>query len=120
MRNGIFTGNNTARIPGTRPLFYGYGHHVKSESNNDLKGNGMSNEYQSTSINPDVFEQFLTLLNTHCQSSEESLAMLSTLCFDLMMKCGIQSMDSLMLNGMGISMQLQGIDNHNCTTWNIH
>ncbi len=52
----------------------------------------MSNEYQSTSINPDVFEQFLTLLNTHCQSSEESLAMLSTLCFDLMMKCGIQSM----------------------------
>ena len=44
----------------------------------------MSNEYQSTSINPDVFEQFLTLLNTHCQSSEESLAMLSTLCFDEM------------------------------------
>lgn len=40
----------------------------------------MSNEYQSTSINPDVFEQFLTLLNTHCKSSEAALAMLSTLC----------------------------------------
>lgn len=35
----------------------------------------MSNEYQSTSINPDVFEQFLTLLNTHCKSSETALAM---------------------------------------------
>ncbi|EPN1938147.1 hypothetical protein ACTV7A_005465, partial [Escherichia coli] len=76
----------------------------------------MKDEIQSTSINPKVVEQFLVLLNTHCQSSEESLAMLSTLCFDLMMKCGIQSMDSLMVNGMGISMQLQGIDNHNCTT----
>ncbi|EEU4687141.1 hypothetical protein C3U77_004484 [Escherichia coli] len=80
----------------------------------------MKDEIQSTSINPKVVEQFLVLLNTHCQSSEESLAMLSTLCFDLMMKCGIQSMDSLMVNGMGISMQLQGIDNHNCTTRNIH
>lgn len=40
----------------------------------------MSNEYQSTSINPDVFEQFFTLLNTHCKSSEAALAMLSTLC----------------------------------------
>ncbi|MDF0687163.1 hypothetical protein [Escherichia coli] len=38
----------------------------------------MSNEYQSTSINPDVFEQFFTLLNTHCKSSEAALAMLST------------------------------------------
>ncbi|EJN3623786.1 hypothetical protein QSF38_005229 [Escherichia coli] len=64
----------------------------------------MKDEIQSTSINPEVVEQFLVLLNTHCQSSEESLAMLSTLCFDLMMKCGIQSMDSLMVNGMGISM----------------
>ncbi|EER5017737.1 hypothetical protein GLO37_13645 [Escherichia coli] len=80
----------------------------------------MKDEIQSTSINPEVVDQFLALLNTHCQSSEESLAMLSTLCFDLMMKCGIQSMDSLMVNGMGISMQLQGIDNHNSTTRNIH
>ena len=80
----------------------------------------MKDEIQSMCLTPDIVKQFNTLLNTHCQSSEESLAMLSTLCFDLMMKCGIQSMDSLMLNGMGISMQLQGIDNHNCTTWNIH
>ena len=80
----------------------------------------MKDEIQSMCLTPDIVKQFITLLNTHCQSSEESLAMLSTLCFDLMIKCGIQSMDSLMLNGMGISMQLQGIDNHNCTTWNIH
>lgn len=49
----------------------------------------MSNEYQSTSINPDVFEQFLTLLNTHCKSSETALAMLSTLCYELMRRSGI-------------------------------
>ncbi|HFF3383715.1 TPA: hypothetical protein ACGCOJ_005270, partial [Escherichia coli] len=87
--NSIFTGNYTARTPGTRSLFYGYRHHVKSGSNNDLKGNTMSNEYQSTSINPDVFEQFLTLLNTHCKSSEAELAMLSTLCYELMRRSGI-------------------------------
>ena len=80
----------------------------------------MSNEYQSTSINPDVFEQFLTLLNTHCQSSEEALGMLSALCFELMMKCGVQSINSLMVNGMGISMQLQGIDIAERPGKNIH
>ncbi|EHQ5579439.1 hypothetical protein KRD06_004166, partial [Escherichia coli O2] len=53
----------------------------------------MSNEYQSTSINPDVFEQFLTLLNTHCKSSETALAMLSTLCYELMRRSGIHSLD---------------------------
>ena len=52
----------------------------------------MSNEYQSTSINPDVFEQFLTLLNTHCKSSETALAMLSTLCYELMRRSGILSL----------------------------
>ncbi|CDK86993.1 FIG00642036: hypothetical protein [Escherichia coli IS29] len=36
--------------------------------------------------------------------------MLSTLCYNLMVTCGIHSMDSQMLNGHGISMQLQGID----------
>lgn len=70
----------------------------------------MSNEYQSTSINPDVFEQFLTLLNTHCKSSETALAMLSTLCYELMRRSGIHSLDSLMLNGEGILIQLQGAD----------
>lgn len=69
----------------------------------------MSNEYQSTSINPDVFEQFLTLLNTHCKSSETALAMLSTLCYELMRRSGIHSLDSLMLNGEGILIQLQGL-----------
>lgn len=70
----------------------------------------MSNEYQSTSINPDVFEQFFTLLNTHCKSSEAALAMLSTLCYELMRRSGIHSLDSLMLNGEGILIQLQGAD----------
>ncbi|HAJ6753281.1 TPA: hypothetical protein HNC95_21445 [Escherichia coli] len=46
MHNSIFTGNYTARIPGTRSLFYGYRHHVKSGSNNDLEGNTMSNDSQ--------------------------------------------------------------------------
>ncbi len=57
-----------------------------------------------------LFEQFLALMNTHCKSSEEALTMLNTLCYNLMMTCGIDSMDSQMLNGHGISMQLQGID----------
>lgn len=38
----------------------------------------MKDEIHSTSINPDVVEQFLALMNTHCKSSEEALAMLST------------------------------------------
>ncbi|EFI3882034.1 hypothetical protein EFV10_25010 [Escherichia coli] len=44
---------------------------------------------------PGCFEQFLTLLNTHCKSSETALAMLSTLCYELMRKCGINYLDSL-------------------------
>ncbi|EFK6286596.1 TPA: hypothetical protein HIA32_005237, partial [Escherichia coli] len=44
----------------------------------------MKDEIHSTSINPDVVEQFLALMNTHCKSSEEALAMLSTLCYNLM------------------------------------
>ena len=70
----------------------------------------MKDEIQSMCLTPDIVKQFNTLLNTHCQSSEEALGMLSALCFELMMKCGVQSINSLMLNGMGISMQLQGID----------
>ncbi len=38
----------------------------------------MKDEIHSTSINPDVVEQFLALMNTHCKSSEEALTMLST------------------------------------------
>lgn len=53
----------------------------------------MKDEIHSTSINPDVVEQFLALMNTHCKSSEEALAMLSTLCYNLMVTCGIHSMD---------------------------
>ncbi|MCZ5470158.1 hypothetical protein O5697_28360 [Escherichia coli] len=70
----------------------------------------MKDEIQSMCLTPDIVKQFNTLLNTHCQSSEEALGMLSALCFELMMKCGVQSINSLMVNGMGISMQLQGID----------
>lgn len=69
----------------------------------------MKDEIQSMCLTPDIVKQFNTLLNTHCQSSEEALGMLSALCFELMMKCGVQSINSLMLNGMGISMQLQGL-----------
>ncbi|EEZ1633577.1 hypothetical protein E8211_005074, partial [Escherichia coli] len=78
--------------------------------NNKKQGHIMKDEIHSTSINPDVVEQFLALMNTHCKSSEEALTMLSTLCYNLMMTCGINSMDSQMLNGHGISIQLQGID----------
>ncbi len=46
--------------------------------------------------------------------------MLSALCFELMMKCGVQSINSLMVNGMGISMQLQGIDIAERPCKNIH
>ena len=42
----------------------------------------MKDEIHSTSINPDVVEQFLALMNTHCKSSEEALTMLSTLCYN--------------------------------------
>ena len=70
----------------------------------------MKDEIQSMCLTPDIVKQFNTLLNTHCQSSEEALGMLSALCFELMMKCGVQSINSLMVNGIGISMQLQGID----------
>ena len=80
----------------------------------------MKDEIQSMCLTPDIVKQFNTLLNTHCQSSEESLAMLSTLCFDLMMKFGVQSINSLMVNGMGISMQLQGIDIAERPGKNIH
>ncbi|MDM8927084.1 hypothetical protein QU862_30140 [Escherichia coli] len=80
----------------------------------------MKDEIHSTSINPDVVEQFLALMNTHCKSSEEALTMLSTLCYNLMMTCGIYSMDSQMLNGHGISMQLQGIDIAERPGTNIH
>lgn len=69
----------------------------------------MKDEIQSMCLTPDIVKQFNTLLNTHCQSSEEALGMLSALCFELMMKCGVQSINSLMVNGMGISMQLQGL-----------
>ncbi|GHL23120.1 hypothetical protein ECZU24_59610 [Escherichia coli] len=67
----------------------------------------MKDEIQSMCLTPDIVKQFNTLLNTHCQSSEEALGMLSALCFELMMKCGVQSINSLMVNGMGISMQLR-------------
>ena len=70
----------------------------------------MKDEIQSMCLTPDIVKQFNTLLNTHCQSSEEALGMLSALCFELMMKCGVQSINSLMVNGIGISMQLPGID----------
>ena len=75
---------------------------------------------QSMCLTPDVVKKFNTLLNTHCQSSEEALGMLSALCFELMMKCGVQSINSLMVNGMGISMQLQGIDIAERPGKNIH
>ena len=71
-------------------------------------------------LTPDIVKQFNTLLNTHCQSSEEALGMLSALCFELMMKCGVQSINSLMVNGMGISMQLLGIDIAERPGKNIH
>lgn len=51
----------------------------------------MKDEIQSMCLTPDIVKQFNTLLNTHCQSSEEALGMLSALCFELMMKCGVQS-----------------------------
>ncbi|EEU4199624.1 hypothetical protein FQG67_20765 [Escherichia coli] len=88
--------------------------------NNKKQGHIMKDEIHSTSINPDVVEQFLALMNTHCKSSEEALTMLSTLCYNLMMTCGIHSMDSQMLNGHGISMQLQGIDIAERPGKNIH
>ncbi|END1552793.1 hypothetical protein ABLL57_005079 [Escherichia coli] len=80
----------------------------------------MKDEIQSMCLTPDIVKQFNTLLNTHCQSSEEALGMLSALCFELMMKCGVQSINSLMVNGMGISMQLQGIDITERPGKNIH
>ncbi|EFD4203460.1 hypothetical protein CN712_004721 [Escherichia coli] len=80
----------------------------------------MKDEIQSMCLTPDIVKQFNTLLNTHCQSSEEALGMLSTLCYNLMMTCGIHSMDSQMLNGHGISMQLQGIDIAERPGKNIH
>ncbi|EGD7781851.1 hypothetical protein DP216_19190 [Escherichia coli] len=80
----------------------------------------MKDEIQSMCLTPDIVKQFNTLLNTHCQSSEEALGMLSALCFELMMKCGVQSINSLMVNGMGISMQLQGIDIAEKPGKNIH
>ena len=80
----------------------------------------MKDEIQSMCLTPDIVKQFNTLLNTHCQSSEEALGMLSALCFELMMKCGVQSINSLMVNGMGISMQLQGIDMAERPGKNIH
>ena len=80
----------------------------------------MKDEIQSMCLPPDIVKQFNTLLNTHCQSSEEALGMLSALCFELMMKCGVQSINSLMVNGMGISMQLQGIDIAERPGKNIH
>ena len=80
----------------------------------------MKDEIQSMCLTPDIVKQFNTLLTTHCQSSEEALGMLSALCFELMMKCGVQSINSLMVNGMGISMQLQGIDIAERPGKNIH
>ncbi|ELA5718868.1 hypothetical protein RGF12_003545 [Escherichia coli] len=80
----------------------------------------MKDEIQSMCLTPDIVKQFNTLLNTHCQSSEEALGMLRALCFELMMKCGVQSINSLMVNGMGISMQLQGIDIAERPGKNIH
>ena len=80
----------------------------------------MKDEIQSMCLTPDIVKQFNTLLNTHCQSSEAALGMLSALCFELMMKCGVQSINSLMVNGMGISMQLQGIDIAERPGKNIH
>ena len=80
----------------------------------------MKDVIQSMCLTPDIVKQFNTLLNTHCQSSEEALGMLSALCFELMMKCGVQSINSLMVNGMGISMQLQGIDIAERPGPNIH
>ncbi|MBY0802145.1 hypothetical protein J5N56_22230 [Escherichia coli] len=80
----------------------------------------MKDEIQSMCLTPDIVKQFNTLLNTHCQSSEEALGMLSALCFELMMKCGVQSINSLMVNVMGISMQLQGIDIAERPGKNIH
>ncbi|EFC3487215.1 hypothetical protein AWG47_14045 [Escherichia coli] len=80
----------------------------------------MKDEIQSMCFTPDIVKQFNTLLNTHCQSSEEALGMLSALCFELMMKCGVQSINSLMVNGIGISMQLQGIDIAERPGKNIH
>ncbi|EFI4263049.1 hypothetical protein DPI61_RS22475 [Escherichia coli] len=69
---------------------------------------------------PLTLTQFLTLLNTHCKSSEAALAMLSTLCYELMRRSGIHSLDSLMLNGEGILIQLQGADIREKTGQHIH
>ena len=80
----------------------------------------MKDEIQTMCLTPDTVQHLNTLLNTHCQSSEEALGMLSALCFELMMKCGVQSINSLMVNGMGISMQLQGIDIAERPGKNIH
>ncbi len=46
--------------------------------------------------------------------------MLSALCFELMMKCGVQSINSLMVNGIGISMQLRGIDIAESAKWHLN
>ena len=46
--------------------------------------------------------------------------MLSSFVTILMVTCGIHSMDSQMLNGHGISMQLQGIDIAERPGKNIH
>ncbi|EIX4510482.1 hypothetical protein MKI77_004472 [Escherichia coli] len=80
----------------------------------------MKDEIHSASITPDVVEQFLALINIQCKSSEEALAMLSTLCYNLMMTCGIHSLDSQMHNGHRISMQLRGIDITERPGQNIH
>ncbi|EIX4510486.1 hypothetical protein MKI77_004479 [Escherichia coli] len=80
----------------------------------------MKDKIQNTSINPDVVEQLLALMNRHCKSSEEALGMLSALCYNQMIICGIHSIDSLMLNGHSISMQLQGIDVTEKPSQNVH
>ncbi|UUN36386.1 hypothetical protein A7A21_24970 (plasmid) [Escherichia coli] len=80
----------------------------------------MKNDFKSASINPDVVEQFIALLNTNCKLPEDALAMLTTLCFDMMKKCGIDSLHSLMLNGEGISIQLLERDSYGKEELNSH
>lgn len=80
----------------------------------------MKNEIQGTGINPDVVEKFMSLIEVHCESSEEALAILSTLCYNLMISCGIHAIDSQMRNGDWISVQLRGIDVTEKTFQNIH
>ncbi|QHR29287.1 hypothetical protein [Escherichia coli] len=80
----------------------------------------MKNEFKSAIINPDVVEDFITLLNTNCKFPEDALAMLTTLCFEMMKKCGIDSLDSLMLNGEGIAIQLLDRDAYGKERGNIH